>query len=385
MKYTFKSSLNLAALILVGGAIACTSTSQKPAAQTAQPGKACPIDTLYLSTEKGDASRFRGDASTTRFVILQEEDPWMFSEIRQVIDAFGKFFIVDKFERRQVLAFDRNGKPVALYGKRGNGPGEYLFPWTVKVSADYVYVLDASRRKLNLYRHDGKFVRNYTVPFSCKGFTLLDNQRFLFQLEPSEESHHQLCITDSTLTPMRTLLPYPDHYVGGWGTDTPFQETPQGIYYYCSPADTIYQLDYQGRLIGKRLLQFANGPMDELTKLDFIQAEESGKLDHGMHLLNNPYVGADGRCWMEVTNYTDPGTYIVISYPQQGWYGAQKFGDHLSVYDVITPCALSEQGEIISFLDQAIAEKCDDYTTLADSLQRTLQDGDRILVIHSPR
>ncbi|EJX03303.1 hypothetical protein EVA_08567 [gut metagenome] len=46
------------------------------------------------------------------------------------------------------------------------------------------------------------------------------------------------------------LLPYPDHYVGGWSTDTPFQETPQGICYYCSPADTIYQWDYQADLSG---------------------------------------------------------------------------------------------------------------------------------------
>ena len=74
---------------------------------------------------------------------------------------------------------------------------------------------------------------------------------------------------------------------------------------------SIYRLDYDGNLVGKRLLSFANGTIDESAKLNFVGAEQQGKLTNGMHLLNNPFELPNGICVMEVTDYSNKGAYVV--------------------------------------------------------------------------
>ena len=51
----------------------------------------------------------------------------MFADINQVIDAFGKYFIIDTYGSRTVVSFDHNGKPLASYGKHGNAPNDILY------------------------------------------------------------------------------------------------------------------------------------------------------------------------------------------------------------------------------------------------------------------
>ena len=204
----------------------------------------------------------------------------------------------------------------------------------------------------------------------------------MFSLEPKEEGNYQLCVTDSALNPLSYMLHYPEGYVGGWGTNDILLKNENGISYYCSPADTIYRLDNDGKLIGKRLLKFENGPIHESAKMDFMKAEEQGKLTSGVHLRNNLFELSNGICFMDIVDYTKDGAYVVALDPASGKHRAKKFEDKMSIYDVITPCALSEDNRIISYLDRDIASKCDDFATMPDSLVKALDKGYRLLVIH---
>lgn len=277
--------LVIANLIL---ATACTHSNKQASQNYTCTSEVSVVDTLLVSSDYGNWEGLSCNASTTDFVTLQEDENTMFADINQVMDAFGKYFIVDTYGSRRVVAFDHNGKPLASYGKRGNVPGEYIFPWDIDVSAEYVYILDVShQRKLLKYNHKGDFIDSQNVPFESKGFTLLKNNRILFNLEPSKDNY-QLCVTDSALNPLNYMLRYPDGYVGGWVTNDVFLKNDNGISYYASPADTIYRLDYDGNLIGKRLLKFQNG-VHASAKINFIEAEEQGKLTSGMHLRDNPF------------------------------------------------------------------------------------------------
>ena len=131
------------------------------------------------------------------------------------------------------------------------------------------------------------------------------------------------------LTPLKYMLHYPDGYVGGWVTNNAFQKNKNGISYYCSPADTIYRLDYDGNLTGKRLLKFENGPIHESARINFIAAEEKGLITGGMHLLDNPVELSDGTCLMEVTDYTNEGTYTITLNPADGIRKVLKFADNM--------------------------------------------------------
>ena len=325
--------LIIANLIL---AIACTNNTKQVHQNSFCTFDVPVVDTLLISSDYGNFKQISNNTATTDFVILQEDDNTMFADINQVIDAFGKYFIIDTYGSRTVVSFDHNGKPLASYGKHGNAPDEYIYPWDVDISVEYIYILDVSQRKLLRYNHIGDYIDSKKIPFESRGFILLNNNKILFNLEPSEDTNnYQLCITDSTLKPLKYMLCYPDKYVGGWVTNDVFLRNNNGISYYNSPADTIYRLDYDGNLVGKRLLSFANGTIDESAKLNFVGAEQQGKLTNGMHLLNNPFELPNGICVMEVTDYSNKGAYVVTLNPGKKLHRAEKFADHMSIYDVI--------------------------------------------------
>lgn len=363
-------------------AIACTNSTKQASLSYVNTSEVPVVDTLLISSDCGNIELTTNNASTTEFVILHEDDNTMFADINQVIDAFGKYFIVDTYGSRRVVSFDYNGNPFASYGKQGNGPGEYIYPWDVDISNDYLYILDISQQKLIKYNHEGDYIDSQNIPFESKGFALLKNNKILFNLAPSKGTNYQLCVTDSALNPLNYLLCYPDGYIGGWVTNDVFLKNNNGISYYSSPADTIYRLDYEGNLTGKRVLSFENGAIDASAKLNFIDAEKQGKFTGGMHLLNNAFEQSNGVCFMEVTDYTNAGTYVVALNPANGMHGAKKFAADMSIYDVIIPCALNKDGKIISYLDREIAGKCYDFKMMPDSLTKALDEGNRLLVIH---
>lgn len=373
--------LIIVSIILV---TSCTNSTKQLSQKYTSSSEVPVIDTLFISSDYKKIKDNNYNASTTKFIILKEDDNTMFADINQVIDAFGKYFIVDTYGSRRVVSFDHNGNPLASYGKQGNGPGEYVFPWDVDVSSEYVYILDISQRKLIQYNHKGEFINCKHIPFESKGFTLLNNGKLLFKLEPFKDTNnYQLCVTDSMLNPINYMLRYPDGYVGGWVTNAVFQKNKNGISYYCSPADTIYHLDYDGKMTGKRFIKYQNGPIHELAKLNFIEADNKGKITSGMHLLNNPVELSNGICFMEVTDYTNKGTYTVMFSPQKGITKIVKFGDNMSVNDVIIPCTSNKDEQVISYIDRMIADKCYDFKTMPDSMIKALDEGFRLLVINN--
>lgn len=361
---------------------ACMNRPQPAPQLSTNPAEVPVCDTIRVTSDAGSWEHEGCDASTCDFVVLQEDDNTLFAEINQVIDTFGKYFIVDTYGARKVVSFDHQGRPLAAYGERGNGPGEYIQPWDVDVSSKYVYILDISQMKLLKYTHEGDFVDSRQVPFESRGFALLNDHRILFNISSLDKTKYQLCITDSALNPLKYLLSSPDEYVGGWVTNDVFLKNKGGISYYRSPADTIYRLDNDGHLTGKRLLQFEKGPVDASAQLDFTQARERGKLTHGMHLLNNPMELPDGTCFLEITDYADRGAYVMAWNPRDRTHRTKKFADKMSVYDVIVPCATNGNNQIISYLDRELAGKCHDFGQLPDSLVQALNEGNRLLVIH---
>lgn len=361
---------------------ACTNNSKQLSQKYYNSSDIPIIDTILISSTYDNSVKKDSGAFTTNFVILQEDDNTMFADINQIIDAFGKYFIVDTYGSRRVVSFNHNGKPIASYGKQGNGPGEYIYPWDVDVDDKYVYILDISQKKLITYNHKGDFIKSKKIPFDTKGFSILNNNKLLFKLEPSENTGNcQLCVTDSALNPLKFMLHYPKGYIGGWVTDAVFQKNKNEISYYCSPADTIYNLDYDGNLTGKILLHYRNGSIHESAKINFIEAENKGKITKGMHLLNNPVRLANGIYFMEVKDYTNKGAYTIEFNTQNNLNNVVKFADNMSIYDIIIPYTSSNDNQVISYLDKMIASKCYDFNLMPDSIVKALDEGFRLLVI----
>jgi DNA-binding beta-propeller fold protein YncE len=75
----------------------------------------------------------------------------------------GDFYVSDGYGNSRVVKFDKNGKYLFAWGKRGSGPGEFHLPHSVAVdSKDQVYVSDRENNRIQIFDKNGKFLREWT-------------------------------------------------------------------------------------------------------------------------------------------------------------------------------------------------------------------------------
>jgi DNA-binding beta-propeller fold protein YncE len=72
----------------------------------------------------------------------------------------GDFYVSDGYGNSRVVKFDRNGRFLFAWGKKGRGPGEFDLPHQVRLdSKENVYVADRENKRIQVFTPDGKFIR----------------------------------------------------------------------------------------------------------------------------------------------------------------------------------------------------------------------------------
>ena len=79
-------------------------------------------------------------------------------------DSLGNIYISDGYVHSRVVKYDKHGKYLGYWGKRGRGPGEF---WTVHNiaidSRDRVWVADRSNGRLQIFDTNGTFIKEVIV------------------------------------------------------------------------------------------------------------------------------------------------------------------------------------------------------------------------------
>jgi hypothetical protein len=102
----------------------------------------------------------------------------IFSEISSIaVDDEGNIYLLDPRENK-ILVFDKKGKYLKSFGKKGQGPGEMGGPVGIHLTpAKELMVDDSLNRKLIFFSLDGKFLRNIsTATFFGLAGVELDSQ-----------------------------------------------------------------------------------------------------------------------------------------------------------------------------------------------------------------
>jgi hypothetical protein len=109
------------------------------------------------------------------------------------VDSVGNLYVLDA-GNYTVSVFDREGRHLRSFGRRGAGPGELEFPSDMAVSrTGEVAVYDFARRALALFDADGSFTGTFPLPGPLqRQVVLLDDGRIAAAVtEPT-------AVTDST-------------------------------------------------------------------------------------------------------------------------------------------------------------------------------------------
>ena len=72
----------------------------------------------------------------------------------------GSFYVSDGYGNSRVVKFNRDGKFLFAWGKKGTAPGEFDLPHQVRLdSRGDVYVADRENKRIQVFTPDGKFLR----------------------------------------------------------------------------------------------------------------------------------------------------------------------------------------------------------------------------------
>lgn len=93
-----------------------------------------------------------------------EVGDFIFSEIRTIeVDDEGNIYVADSKEVC-VKVFDKNGKHIRTFGKKGQGPGEIQFFTRVHMFAGKeIMIYDGGNNRLSFYSLDGEFLREIST------------------------------------------------------------------------------------------------------------------------------------------------------------------------------------------------------------------------------
>ncbi|HVS90165.1 MAG TPA: peptidyl-alpha-hydroxyglycine alpha-amidating lyase family protein [Candidatus Acidoferrum sp.] len=74
----------------------------------------------------------------------------------------GTFFISDGYINTRVVKFDKSGKYLVAWGKKGSGPGEFNLPHSIDIDANRrVYVADRSNSRIQIFDENGKYLSEW--------------------------------------------------------------------------------------------------------------------------------------------------------------------------------------------------------------------------------
>ena len=90
-------------------------------------------------------------------------DEFFYRPTDVAFDSAGDIFITDGYGNSRVVKYDKNGKFVKTWGKKGTGPGEFQTPHSIVVdSKGLLYVADRGNKRTQIFDSDGNFLREWT-------------------------------------------------------------------------------------------------------------------------------------------------------------------------------------------------------------------------------
>jgi len=362
---------------LVGMLSAC-SYYEKKVESIVSPN--CEISTVKISIDEAYYDSVASRISDTTFLILGEDDNTMFSYVDKIVAYNDKYYLLDQSALRTVVSFEKDGSPGHRYGRVGQGPGEYVFPWDMDVDETGVYVLDTNSKKVIHYSEEGTFLGERSLPFFADALKRLKNGNFIFNITPDGKQLPALVVTDSLMNPVGRSNSYPEGYVGGCSTGYIFRNNGSEVAFYRSPSDTLIMLDESGKTDAFVVFDFLGKAIPEEAKTNYLAFRGSGVTKDYLRLVNNPIAVSDS-IWVGLVEDGED-QYTILFNPLKNQCGGRKFTDASSVYDMIEPIFSDGKGTLFNLISWELKDRCQDYESLPDTVKNALDNGNRVLLIH---
>ena len=154
------------------------------------------------------------------------------------VAANGDFFVADGYGNSRVVKFDKDGKFLLTWGKKGNGEGQFNLPHAVRIdSKGLVYVGDRENDRVQVFDQQGNFIRQFGG-FAPFGLFITPDDR-LFAADGRANQVHRLTLEGKVLETWGKRGPEPGNFF-----------LPHGIAVGADGAVYVTEID------GKRVQKF---------------------------------------------------------------------------------------------------------------------------------
>jgi hypothetical protein len=93
---------------------------------------------------------------------LDGDDPYVFGRVAGVLRQPDGTIVVGDAEAHEVRFFDKNGRFLRSFGRKGSGPSEFInFSHLVRYPGDTLVVIDYEGGRTNIFDPEGRYVRSY--------------------------------------------------------------------------------------------------------------------------------------------------------------------------------------------------------------------------------
>ncbi len=78
------------------------------------------------------------------------------------IRADGIAYVLDR-SSASIVQFGQNGRAIRVFGRKGDGPGEFRSPYRLGLLADTLWVSDRTHRRVSFFSADGRFLKSENI------------------------------------------------------------------------------------------------------------------------------------------------------------------------------------------------------------------------------
>lgn len=156
-------------VLVVGSMISCTN---RPSVDK---------EVFIVNPSMSDSKAAESLAQRTEYKLMQFQTPDSIvfaASASSVVSGQDKFFLYD-YKQNQFLVFDREGKFIRNFSRRGQGPEEYAAMMDYTVDDSKLYILDFN--KLKIYDFEGKYLSEFDVVGARGQIAVGDNHNIYLQ------------------------------------------------------------------------------------------------------------------------------------------------------------------------------------------------------------
>ena len=247
----------------------------------------------------------------------------------------GRIFIVD-FQQREIIIVDKFGKFLRKFGKKGQGPGEFLLVTELSYCAAQNELFVHDHLRGSYFDADGNFKRSvpYRFNFTSVKADAQGNLRGIVQVQEGNRVRYELKMLDERGNPGTSLAKTPDIDIG---VENPFMP----ILNWCIQQDgsiadgypETYEIlthDINGRIVKRILKDFdpieVTAAEREIWTKSIPPSMKKTKFAFSRYHAAYAALASDERGWIYVGTWEkarDGKTFIIDIFDQAGRYIAK--------------------------------------------------------------